>query len=305
MNLQNYAEQDRIQYIGDILILVGAVIASAVIFNIIGMSIASFIFNIPIEKAISLNLDYSNKQHINALKLDQIITSIGTWMFTAWLFLRIRKTPFNSYIGIRMPGDKSQWGITTVIFVASFFISAFLLFICSKIPFFIDLDQNINNEKSTLILSKMLEMHGPMDLATNLFVVALIPAITEEIFFRGLLQNWITKLTINPHVAIAITSLIFALVHMNPLQFVPMVFLAAVLGYVYYLTKSIFCSMLVHFLNNSLAVVVYYYKDHSNVASSIVNDSYSPNLFLVAGSAVILISAFYLLQQLRNKLYHE
>jgi membrane protease YdiL (CAAX protease family) len=202
------------------------------------------------------------------------------------------------------PKHRIAWMPVIAIFLSSIFISAYLLSISSHLQFLKDLDKQIGGGLGQEVLTKMLEMIGMSDLLLNFFFIALVPAVLEEIFFRGVLQNLLHQATGSPHAGIFITSLLFAAVHLNPVQFIPMVFLAMVLGYVFYYTNSIFCSIAVHFFNNALAVSAYYFQESSNVAKEIVSDTYTPPLLVVLMFVVILSIAFYLLQNLKSK-YHE
>ena len=95
-----------------------------------------------------------------------------------------------------------------------------------------------------------------------ILVVAITPAICEEIFFRGFVQKSF-ELKLKPVWAISITSIFFALYHFNPYGLISLFFLATFLGWFAYRGKSILLSMTIHFLNNLFAVMMYliYGKD--------------------------------------------
>ena len=95
-------------------------------------------------------------------------------------------------------------------------------------------------------------------LLANLLVVALIPAVCEELFFRAGVQNLLQRWWKNPHVAIWVTALIFSLVHGEIFAIVPRFVLGALLGYLYVYGRSLLPNVLVHFTNNAIAVVIYW-----------------------------------------------
>ena len=95
-------------------------------------------------------------------------------------------------------------------------------------------------------------------LLANLLVVALIPAVCEELFFRAGVQNLLQRWWKNPHVAIWVTALIFSLVHGEMFAIVPRFVLGALLGYLYVYGRSLLPNVLVHFTNNAIAVVIYW-----------------------------------------------
>ena len=79
----------------------------------------------------------------------------------------------------------------------------------------------------------LLKIDHPIDFFVNLFMIALLPAIGEELFFRGALQRSFTKMFSNPHVAIWVTAFIFSAIHMQFFGFFPRLFLGAAFGYIY------------------------------------------------------------------------
>ncbi len=86
--------------------------------------------------------------------------------------------------------------------------------------------------------------------------VALIPAVGEELMFRGLFQRLFSQ-RFNPHNGIAITALLFALVHFNFTNFFYYFILGVALGYAYYWGKNILFPIIIHFINNSLVLLQY------------------------------------------------
>ena len=86
--------------------------------------------------------------------------------------------------------------------------------------------------------------------------VALIPAVGEELMFRGLFQKLFGQ-RFNPHNGIALTALLFAVVHFNLTNFFYYFVLGVVLGYAYYWGKNILFPIIIHFINNSLVLLQY------------------------------------------------
>ena len=76
-------------------------------------------------------------------------------------------------------------------------------------------------ELSKMVVDRMLSLTQPADLLLQLLVIALIPAVCEELFFRGALQQILRQWFDNGYVAIAVTALIFSLVHGDVYGLVP------------------------------------------------------------------------------------
>lgn len=100
----------------------------------------------------------------------------------------------------------------------------------------------------------MLNTKGIGGYLLSIFVMALLPAMSEEMLFRGGLQNFLTRATKKPWLSIIIVSILFSIVHFSVYGFLVRFFLGLVLGYIFYSTGSIWLSMTAHFFNNALAV---------------------------------------------------
>ena len=90
-------------------------------------------------------------------------------------------------------------------------------------------------------------------LLVNIGLMALLPAVGEELTFRGVVQGMFTR---NRHVAIWATAAIFSFVHLQFYGFLPRMLLGAMFGYMLWWTGSLWVPMLMHFVNNCAAVVV-------------------------------------------------
>lgn len=88
----------------------------------------------------------------------------------------------------------------------------------------------------------------------NLFVMALLPAVCEEMLFRGWLQRGLSS-RVNIHVAVWVSAFVFSAIHFQFYGFVPRMLIGAALGYIYYYSGTLWAPILAHFTNNAVAVV--------------------------------------------------
>ncbi|PID90796.1 MAG: hypothetical protein CSA97_01135 [Bacteroidetes bacterium] len=152
-------------------------------------------------------------------------------------------------------------------------------------------------EQSTL---KMLYIESPQRFILNICVVALIPAIAEEFFFRGALQHILVRFIRRPHYAIWLTAIIFALVHMQLLSLLPRILLGAVLGYIYYYSQTLVSSIAYHFANNLLAVVAYFYAAKNGIAPERLQEM-SIHWILGLVSLAAILGAMYLVRKVARR----
>ncbi len=93
------------------------------------------------------------------------------------------------------------------------------------------------------------------------FISVVIAApILEELIFRGIILNGLLK-RYSPVKSIILSSILFGLVHLNPWQFIGALIIGVFSGWVYYKTKKLSLSILIHFANNLLAFVGMYFTD--------------------------------------------
>lgn len=95
---------------------------------------------------------------------------------------------------------------------------------------------------------------GFFDGIKAIFVGAIIPAISEELLFRGLLQRSLEQ-SLKPSWAIVLSAFIFAIIHFIPSNFIPLFVIGLFLGIVAYITQSIYLPILLHFSNNAIAII--------------------------------------------------
>jgi membrane protease YdiL (CAAX protease family) len=86
-------------------------------------------------------------------------------------------------------------------------------------------------------------------------IMAFFPALFEEIFFRGAVQNLLERWWKMPLLAVLVTSLLFSLIHMSVFLFLSRALLGFVLGLMYQRSKNLWVNIIAHFLNNTVAVI--------------------------------------------------
>ena len=103
-------------------------------------------------------------------------------------------------------------------------------------------------------------------LIINLLLMAVLPAISEELTFRGVLMNLFKvkgeRLKVKgesvPHLAIWCSAILFSAIHLQFYGFVPRMLMGALFGYMLVWTGSLWTPILMHFTNNAMAVILYF-----------------------------------------------
>ncbi len=115
-------------------------------------------------------------------------------------------------------------------------------------------------EAAAALTEQFLQADNIGVLLLNIGLMALLPALAEEVSFRGTLQQILTqgKLKGQIHIAIWATAFIFSAIHMQFYGFVPRMLMGAMFGYIFVWTGTLWVPILMHFTNNGLAVMAYY-----------------------------------------------
>lgn len=142
-------------------------------------------------------------------------------------------------------------------------------------------------ETAQALTDKMTNVDTIGGLLLNLLVIALIPAVGEEMTFRGVIQQSLTR-RMNPHIAIILSAAIFSFFHFQFFGFFPRLFLGILLGYMFYITGSLWTSILMHFVNNGAAVTLYY-LGNIGVIEDAEHWGETQNVWLIVASAVMTL----------------
>jgi len=119
----------------------------------------------------------------------------------------------------------------------------------------------------------LINLDSPFELAISIVVLALVPAVSEEAFFRGGLQNFLFRSTNRFWLSVIITSLIFSAIHFSVYGFLSRVVLGIVLGLLFQYSGRLWLPIIAHFINNATAVIVMYIqKSNGRSLTEIMSD---------------------------------
>ena len=138
----------------------------------------------------------------------------------------------------------------------------------------------------------------------GVFIFALLPAIAEELIFRGIIQKSLsTKL--NGIATIALTTIMFTLMHGALQQTVYQLIVGIMLSYMMCVGGSIIYSIILHFFNNFFVLlfstfdIVSYLKSDNTIYYNVFSQIFPFLLFLLG--VVLVAILFWVLKYLRNK----
>jgi membrane protease YdiL (CAAX protease family) len=151
----------------------------------------------------------------------------------------------------------------------------------------------------------LLKPESFVDTTIIIFVVAIVPAMSEEVFFRGFVQKGF-ELRYHPVLAIVITSAFFAAYHFNPYGTIPLFVLGMYLSFAVYITDSILIAVILHFLNNLTAVVAFFiFGEEDFVNSALSGESLSTHLMSFSMLLVVFVSVIYFIRRYSDSLLKD
>jgi membrane protease YdiL (CAAX protease family) len=122
------------------------------------------------------------------------------------------------------------------------------------------------------------------------FIAIVIAApVIEEFIFRGIILDGLLK-KYSPTKSILISSILFGIVHLNPWQFISALILGLFSGWVYYRTKKLTLSILIHSINNLIGFISFYLVDMETIMSESIFEFYGGvvNMVVITASAIIV-----------------
>lgn len=145
-------------------------------------------------------------------------------------------------------------------------------------------------EKLTRIMT---DMQSVGDLCIGILVIALLPAIGEELVFRGMIQQELQRATKNIHLAIWTSAAIFSAIHVQFFGFVPRLLLGALFGYLYYWSGNLLIPIFSHFFNNAFAVVMLYLYKNDLISIDVEGNEPVPLLYVIPAATLTIGLLYY------------
>jgi membrane protease YdiL (CAAX protease family) len=136
-------------------------------------------------------------------------------------------------------------------------------------------------------------------LLTNLLMIAVIPAIGEELIFRGILQKLLYKIFRTSHMAIWVTAVIFSAIHFQFYGFLPRLILGLLFGYLFYWSRTLWLPVVAHFVNNAVPVAGAFFQGWEKYGSA---SDMSIAEQLIRLPVPVMIGIFILIYLRRNSL---
>ncbi len=215
---------------------------------------AALISSILLGVFINASVDGNNLSP-KAYLVNAVITQFIIFGGTTLLYFKITGYRFIDYIGLRKLGQRDLISI-----LISFLIAITITIAYSPVFEFLQVNFSDNSwvisqletiAKQNNVLASLRGIKLPI----AVLIFALLPAIFEELVFRGILYRIFKDLSGKKTWSMVLSAFIFAVVHFQILSFLPIFVVGILLAYLYERTKNLVTSMALHFLFNAIQVI--------------------------------------------------
>lgn len=235
-----------------IVIFLALIVGCMIVASVVGVIIASIFFGFGIPADALDQAAY--------YRIVQSFGSVGTFMLPPLFFSYLSERKWFSYNRMnKAPG----YMLSNIVIMMSVVLIPIVLALAEwnegwKLPEALagleDWMRRMDEQNQELVNLMMRDPRVSI-LLINIFVMAVLPAVGEELMFRGTIQPFLQKWTKNPHWAIWITAIIFSAIHFQISVFIPRMLIGVYLGYLCYWSGSLWLPILAHFMHNSMSIL--------------------------------------------------
>lgn len=292
----------------NLLLLTGLVIAGLILSAVITLVMSLAYTHGNMEALSSLALGMGDSSDVRFMKFIQLINQLFMFVAPALVFaLLLKRKEAWAYMGMKAGLDLKLFLLCILMFVFSMPLLEWTVAINEKMVLpqaFSDIEQWMKSAEveATVITEAFLNTSTYKGLLFNLLVMALIPALGEELIFRASVQKMLVQWFKKPHVAVIITAIFFSAVHLQFYGFLPRLLLGLLLGYVYFFTGNLWYAIALHFINNAFTVCIYFIAGRGVINADTLEGQMSGSMVMVCVSALLFALAFSLFIKQKNRL---
>jgi hypothetical protein len=260
--------------------------------SVVGVNIVARVNHLTFMQVASMSaLDFTRPELAGVVKGLLIANTVGLFILPPLVFSYLADPRPLAYVGLKPPQKNYFLLIGLVTIIAAYFAVEILGSLNESIVYLLPksvqqwilkFETDANGQ-----MKNILSMHNPTDLLMTVLLAGALPAIGEELFFRGIVQKLFIQICKSAWPGIIITGLLFSAFHMQFMGFIPRMALGVVLGSLYWFSGSIYTSMLGHFIFNSVSIFLIYFKVADLDSNTPVSKGY-----IIAGVAAIIIIIF-------------
>ncbi|MFP4366011.1 MAG: CPBP family intramembrane glutamic endopeptidase [Bacteroidales bacterium] len=262
-----------------------------------GLLLAMPIFDMGFMELVENMSNISHPDYANLLKYFQVVQSIGLFVIPPFILAWFFGGDTLRYLQLNKRISGRTIMLTTIIMISAIPLINLLAHLNTQISlpdFMSPIEDWMKQaeESAKQLTETFLRADTIADLLFNLFVIAVIPAIGEELLFRGVVQRLFAEWTRNKHAGIWISAIIFSAMHLQFFGFIPRMMLGVMFGYMLIWSGRMWIPITAHFVNNAVAVLVYFFIQKKQVSEDMETIGAEPGDWLYALLSLIFFVFF-------------
>lgn len=275
-------------------------------FSVFGILLLKPLFGIDVMGDLTILTNFTTDPKVlNATKFLQVFMSIGIFIIPAWFFPKAIQQDSAKFLKVTSIFSIKDLLLGVSLMIISTPLIAWLIYANESITFptsMAELEHKLRLAETSAaqLTTAFVKADSFYGFLLNVFVVALIPALCEELLFRGTLQQFFVMCFKNKHVAVWTTAVLFSAFHMQFFGFLPRLALGVFLGYMFVYSGSLWLSVIAHFINNLIALLASYYKWNEGSIDFLKEDFVFP-VYINVLSFILCIGIVYLMHKNQKK----
>jgi len=278
------------------------------VFMIIAIIVALPVFHLNIFELQEIFSDFENVSNVGVLKYFQIIQTLGLFVVPPFIIVFLFYREVGESLQLKnLPELQVSVKVFLIMIIGLPVINLLAMWNAQiNLPQWLESVEEwmkVTEESAKKLTELFLDADNTGEFLINFLMIAIFPAIGEELLFRGILQRYLIEWLKNKHIGVLITSILFSALHLQFFGFFPRLLLGIFFGYLLLWSRNLWLPIFAHFVNNG-AAVIFYFIFGTEIVEKEINSIGTENgtLFFALGSLVLVtllvISVF---KEERNK----
>ncbi len=247
-----------------LMIFGGLTLGLMVVSSLLGTSLVARINHMTVMQLASMTpSDFGRPENSGVIKGLLIVQFFGIFLLPPLVYAYLADPHPLAYAGLKAPQKNSFLFLGVIIMVAAYFTVEFMGILNEAIVHLLPKGTQSWIESgeadANSMLQSVLSVKTPVELLKTIILVCALPAIGEELFFRGILQKLFIQIFKSAWPGIIFTAFLFSAFHMQFMGLIPRMALGIILGCLYWYSGSLYTSMLGHFIYNTINVLLIYF----------------------------------------------
>jgi membrane protease YdiL (CAAX protease family) len=224
----------------------------------------------------------------------QFVQFIGLFVLPAWICSQLFSYEPNRFLGFQAPNLSQFWFWSILIMIILLPFTQFIGELNQRIVFPGGMKEWMESQEKSAeqTVKALLSAQSLNDLLLNLFFVAVLAGVGEELLFRGLIQRILVR-KYGRWTGIVIAAILFSAMHMQFYGFFPRFLLGVVLGILFAYSGSLWVAILAHFFYDAILITAAYVNPDLLEAESVI-----PLLQLIVPALISLLLSVWVIRQM-------